>query len=41
MLENKVKISNIVENQIPEFLNEENPLFREFLNHYYISQEFE
>ena len=41
MLENKVKISNIVENQIPEFLNEENPLFREFLNQYYISQEFE
>jgi hypothetical protein len=41
MLENKVKISNIVENQIPEFLNEENPLFKEFLNQYYISQEFE
>jgi len=41
MLENKVKISNIVENQIPEFLNEENPLFKEFLNQYYISQEFD
>ena len=32
MPEHKVKISNIVENQIPEFLNEENPLFKEFLN---------
>ena len=41
MPENKVKISNIVENQIPEFLNEENPLFKEFLNQYYISQEFQ
>jgi len=41
MSENKVKISNIVENQIPEFLNEENPLFKEFLNQYYISQEFD
>ena len=41
MPEHKVKISNIVENQIPEFLNEENPLFKEFLNQYYISQEFQ
>ena len=41
MTVNKVKISNIVENQIPEFLNEENPLFKEFLNQYYISQEFD
>lgn len=41
MSENKVKISNIVENQIPEFLNQENPLFKEFLNQYYTSQEFE
>jgi len=36
----KVKIQNIIESQIPEFLNEENPLFKEFLNQYYISQEY-
>jgi len=41
MTEKKVKISNIIENQIPEFINEENPLFKEFLNQYYISQEFD
>lgn len=35
----KVKIQTIVESQIPEFLNEENPLFKEFLNQYYLSQE--
>lgn len=35
----RVKIQNLVENQIPEFLNTDNPLFREFLEQYYISQE--
>ncbi len=35
----RVKIQNIIESQIPEFLNEESPLFREFLTQYYISQE--
>lgn len=37
----RVKIQNIVENQIPEFLNEESPLFSDFLEQYYLSQEYE
>ena len=36
---NKVKISQLIESQIPSFLNEESPLFAEFLKQYYISQE--
>lgn len=35
----KVKIQTIVEKQIPEFLNLDSPLFSEFLQQYYISQE--
>ena len=35
----KVKIVDILESQIPEFLNEESPLFREFLTQYYTSLE--
>ena len=35
----RVKIQSIVESQIPEFLNNDSPLFREFLEQYYISQE--
>jgi hypothetical protein len=35
----RVKINHILDSQIPEFLNEESPLFKEFLNQYYISQE--
>lgn len=35
----KVKIQNLIESQIPEFLNEDNPLFKEFLEQYYISLE--
>lgn len=37
----KVKVQSIIESQIPEFLNEESPLFAEFLKQYYTSQEFE
>ena len=39
---NKVKVSvqNIIDSQIPSFLNEDSPLFREFLNQYYLSQEY-
>lgn len=33
-----IKIENILESQIPSFLNLESPLFKEFLNQYYISQ---
>jgi len=35
----RVKIQSIVESQIPEFLNADSPLFKEFLEQYYISQE--
>jgi hypothetical protein len=35
----RVKINDILESQIPEFLNEESPLFQEFLKQYFISQE--
>lgn len=34
-----VKISDVVQNQIPEFILTENPNFVEFLKQYYISQE--
>ena len=36
-----VKISDIIANQIPEFILTENPNFAEFLNQYYVSQEFQ
>ena len=36
----RIKIQNLIESQIPEFLNEESPLFQEFLNQYYTSQEY-
>lgn len=35
----KVKVSHVIESQIPEFLNEESPLFNQFLQQYYHSQE--
>jgi hypothetical protein len=43
MIENQklVKISDVVENQIPEFILEDNPNFAEFLKSYYQSQEFQ
>ena len=39
--ETRVKIQEIVSNQIPEFVLEENPKFSEFLKQYYISQEYQ
>ena len=36
-----VNISDIVDNQIPEFIADENPNFVEFLKQYYISQEYQ
>lgn len=40
--ENKViKISDVIQNQIPEFILSENPNFAEFFKQYYISQEFQ
>jgi len=35
----KVKINNILQSQIPEFLDEESPLFKAFLSEYYNSLE--
>jgi hypothetical protein len=35
----RVKIDSIIESQIPEFINEEYPIFVEFLKSYYLSQE--
>ena len=35
----RIKINHILDSQIPEFLNEESPIFQEFLNQYYTSQE--
>ena len=37
----KVKIHEIVQNQLPKYIDAENPLFGEFLKQYYISQEFQ
>ena len=35
----KVKINEVIESQIPEVIDEENPLLGDFLKQYYISQE--
>ena len=37
----KVKINEVVQSQIPEVIDAENPRFGEFLKQYYISQEFQ
>ncbi len=37
----KVKIHEIVQSQIPEYIDADNPLFGDFLKQYYISQEFQ
>ena len=41
MSDKKVKISNILGSQIPDFIKSDNPLFKEFLTQYYESQERE
>jgi len=38
--EQRVKINQIIENQLPEFILDESPKAAEFLKQYYISQEF-
>jgi hypothetical protein len=38
--EKRVKIQQIIDNQLPEFILDENPKFSEFLKQYYISQEY-
>ena len=37
----RVKVSQVIENQLPEFVQAENPLFVDFMKQYYISQEFQ
>ena len=37
----KVKITNILDSQILDFIQEESPDFKDFLNQYYVSQEYE
>jgi len=39
--DSRVKIQQIIENQLPEFVISETPKFAEFLKQYYISQEFQ
>jgi hypothetical protein len=39
--ESRVKIQQIISNQLPEFVLEENPKVSEFLKQYYISQEYQ
>ena len=36
----RVQIQNIVENQLPSFVQEDFPLLGEFLKEYYTSQEY-
>ena len=40
MTEKRIQFSNIVKNQLPNYVIEEFPLISEFLSQYYISQEF-
>ena len=35
----KVKINEVIQSQVPESIDNENPLFGEFLKQYYLSQE--
>tara|TARA_B100000035_G_scaffold209157_1_gene178861 strand:- start:13446 stop:21611 length:8166 start_codon:yes stop_codon:yes gene_type:complete len=37
----KIKISDVVQSQIPSYVDTENPLFADFLKSYYYSQEFQ
>jgi hypothetical protein len=39
MRKTRIKISSIIQNQLPEFVKEEFPLVSEFLSQYYISLE--
>lgn len=41
MTDKRIKISNIVRNQLPEYVQEEYPLVTDFLSQYYISQEYQ
>ena len=40
-IESRVKIQDIVSNQVPSFISDENPKFIDFLKTYYVSQEYQ
>ena len=40
-IESKVQIQDVINNQIPSFVLDENPKFVDFLKQYYISQEYQ
>ena len=37
----RVEINQVIENQLPEFVQTENPLFVDFMKQYYVSQEYQ
>ena len=37
----RVEINQVIENQLPEFVQTESPLFVDFMKQYYISQEYQ
>ena len=37
----RVEINQVIENQLPEFVQTENPLFVDFMKQYYTSQEYQ
>ena len=39
--ESRIKVQDIIESQLPEFILDESPKTSEFLKQYYISQEFQ
>ena len=41
MAEKRIQFSNIVQNQLPRYVEEEFPLISEFLKEYYLAQEFQ
>lgn len=40
-MDKRIKISNIVRNQLPQYVQEEYPLITEFLSQYYVSEEYQ
>ena len=40
-IESRVKIQNIISNQLPEYVLDESPKTADFLKQYYISQEYQ
>ena len=37
----RVEINQVIENQLPEFVQAESPLFVDFMKQYYVSQEYQ